>query len=181
MKNAFLIGEKIYLRPIDREDAAQLQAFMNDPEVTQTLGAYRPLSMQRELDFIEQTNKDKNQVWLGIVLKQDDRLIGTVALRAIQGKDRKADFGIKIGFKEEWNKGYGTEATKLIVRHGFETLNLNKVWLKVFEYNARAMRAYEKAGFSREGLLRQDDYRMGRYWDTVIMGILREDWNKLRG
>jgi [ribosomal protein S5]-alanine N-acetyltransferase len=181
MKNAFLKGERIYLRPIEREDAPQLQSFMNDPEVTQTLGAYHPIGLQRELEFIEQTNKDENHIWLGIALKQDERLIGTIALRGINGKDRKADLGIKIGIKEEWNKGYGTEATKLIVRHGFETLNLNKVWLRVFEYNPRAMRAYEKAGFTREGLLRQDDYRMGRYWDTVIMGILREDWKKLCG
>ena len=181
MKNAFLIGEKIYLRPIEREDAPLMQAFINDPEVTQTLCAHRPYSLQSEIEFIDQTNKDQNVIWLGIALKQDERLIGSITLRGIQGKDRKGDFGIKIGVKEEWNKGYGTEATKLIVRYGFETLNLNRIFLRVFEYNLRAIRAYEKAGFRREGLLRQDEYRMGRYWDVIVMGLLREDWDKLKG
>ena len=90
--------------------------------------------------------------------------------------DRHSGFGIVIGDKESWDKGYGTEATTLLVRYAFETLNLNRVWLHVFEENARAVRAYEKAGFRREGLLRQDHYRDGRYHNTIVMGLLRDEW-----
>jgi hypothetical protein len=71
-----------------------------------------------------------------------------------------------IGDKREWNKGYGTEVTRLLTRYAFETLNLNRVWLRVYEFNRYAIRAYEKAGYRREGVLRQDHFSDGPYWDT---------------
>jgi [ribosomal protein S5]-alanine N-acetyltransferase len=74
------------------------------------------------------------------------------------------------------SKGYGSEATRLLVRHGFETLNLHRIWLHVYEYNERGIRAYERVGFQREGVLRQDRFYEGRYWNTLVMGILREEW-----
>ncbi len=89
---------------------------------------------------------------------------------------RRASFGILIGDKAAWGKGYGSEATRLMLRHAFETLNLNRVWLHVYEYNQRGIRAYEKVGFRREGVLRQDTFRDGRYWDTIAMAVLREEW-----
>ena len=64
-----------------------------------------------------------------------------------------------------------------LVRHGFETLNLNRIWLYVFEDNPRAIHVYEKVGFKREGLLRQDRFHEGHYWDTILMSILREEWD----
>ena len=79
--------------------------------------------------------------------------------------------------KGSWGQGYGTEATRLVVQHAFATLNLNRVWLEVYEYNPRGLRAYEKVGFRKEGVKRQDNYRAGRYWDTIVMAILREEWD----
>ena len=67
-------------------------------------------------------------------------------------------------------------ATFLLVRHAFETLNLNRVWLHVYEDNPRAVRVYEKVGFKKEGVLRQESFRHGRYWDTITMAVLREEW-----
>jgi RimJ/RimL family protein N-acetyltransferase len=65
-----------------------------------------------------------------------------------------------------------------MVGYAFETLNLNRIWLNVYEYNQRGVRAYEKVGFRREGVLRQDTFRDGRYWDTIAMAVLREEWRK---
>ncbi len=179
MKNPFLIGERIYLRPLEREDVPQLQTYINDPEVTRTLTAYRPINRAQEEAFIERIGKNENEVCAGIALRHDDKLIGCVGLHQFDFKNRTASFGLGIGAKEEWDKGYGTEATRLIVRYGFETLNLNRIALRVYAYNPRAIRTYEKAGFKMEGVLRQDCYRDGRYWDTHIMGILREEWNAI--
>ncbi|MBI3800044.1 MAG: GNAT family N-acetyltransferase, partial [Deltaproteobacteria bacterium] len=81
-----------------------------------------------------------------------------------------------IGEKSEWSKGYGTEATALITGYAFETLNLNRVGLQVYEDNERGIKAYERVGFKREGLLRQMMYREGRYWHTITMSMLREEW-----
>src|SRR5206468_7752591 len=77
---------------------------------------------------------------------------------------------------QHWGKGYGTEATRLMVQYAFDTLNLNRVWLHVLEYNERGIRCYEKVGFKKEGLLRQEHFRDGRYWDTHLVAILRDEW-----
>src|SRR5262249_47408000 len=97
-------------------------------------------------------------------------------LHRIDFKERHAAFGITIGDKAEWGKGYGTETTRLLVEHAFEILNLNRVWLHVYEFNERGIRTYERVGFQKEGVLRQDHFHEGRYWSTIIMGILREEW-----
>jgi RimJ/RimL family protein N-acetyltransferase len=176
MKNAFLIGTKIYLRPLEREDAKQCAAWFNHPEITRTLLIYRPISLHGEEEFIDKALQSEHDLLLGIAIQGSDRLIGGTGLHQIDFKNRHAGFGIAIGDKEEWGKGYGTEATRQMIQHAFATLNLNRVWLHVFEYNQRGIRTYEKVGFRREGVLRQETYREGRYWDTIVMAILREEW-----
>ena len=176
MKNPFLIGASIYLRPLERSDAPMVQTWINDPEVARTLTRYRPVNLQNEEEFIDKLTHGEDTLPLVIVVKETDRPIGVMGLHQIDFKNRHACFGILLGEKEEWVKGYGTEATSLIVRHAFETLNLNRVWLYVHEYNQRGVRAYEKAGFRLEGRLRQDVFRGGRYWDTLVMGVLRDEW-----
>jgi [ribosomal protein S5]-alanine N-acetyltransferase len=180
MQNPFLIGTKIYLRPLERADAPTLEAWINDPEVTRTLAFYRPMNLQNEEEFIARVYQSEHDLVLGIAVKQSDELIGATGLHEIDFKNRHANFGINIGKKDEWGNGYGTEATTLMVRHAFETLNLNRVRLLVYENNPRARRAYEKVGFKQEGILRQDRYHEGRYWDTFTMAILREEWDTIK-
>jgi RimJ/RimL family protein N-acetyltransferase len=177
MKNVFMEGERIYLRPLEVEDAEALQVFLNDPEVTRTLGRYLPLSKKQEEDWLGNLGKHERDIGLGIVRKDQDRLIGSVGLHLPNLKDHRARFGIGIGDKASWNQGFGTEATKLIVRYGFETLNLHRIELDVVAFNPRAIRVYEKAGFKQEGVLREAWYRDGRYWDLIVMGILRAHWD----
>ena len=83
-----------------------------------------------------------------------------------------------IGNKDYWNKGYGTEAMTLLLKHGFETLNLNRIMLRVYDFNARAQRCYEKAGFVTEGQLRDALYVEGDYRDVLIMSVLRKEWDE---
>ncbi|MBI4636449.1 MAG: GNAT family N-acetyltransferase [Candidatus Rokubacteria bacterium] len=176
MRNPFLIGTKIYLRPLEREDAALFVPWINDAEVNRTLNRYRPMTLEAEEEFIQSLVKSEHDLALGIVARQTDRLIGATGLHRIDFRNHHAAFGIVIGDKNEWNKGYGTEATGLLVGYAFGTLNLNRVWLHVYENNPRAIHVYEKVGFKREGVLRQDRYQEGRYWDAITMGILREEW-----
>lgn len=178
MKNPFLVGKKIYLRPLEREDAATFTPWVNDYEVTRTLVLHRPMNLAQEEEFIDRVAQSQQDVVFGIALKKDDRLIGNTALHRIQSRSRSAAFGIMIGDKTEWNQGHATEATTLVVGYGFETLNLNRIWLHVYEDNGGGKRVYEKAGFRTEGVLRQENYRDGRYWDTIVMGILREEWDR---
>jgi len=179
VQNPFLIGDNIYLRAIEMEDAPRFVEWLNDPEVRCYLARnFPPLNLGREREWIENLYKDQNSVTFAIVLKESDKLIGSTGLGDIDWRNRHAAFGIAIGDKTEWSKGHGTEATKLMVRYGFETLNLNRIFLTVFDHNPRAMRVYEKAGFLKEGVLRQDRYVNGAYRDTIVMGILREGWKE---
>jgi len=89
--------------------------------------------------------------------------------------------GLGLGEREDWGKGYGTDAMRVMLRFAFTELNLYRVSLDVFEYNPRAIRSYEKAGFVFEGRMRQWMRRDGRRWDFVYMGILREEWERVSG
>lgn len=177
MINPFLVGANVYLRPLDRGDAPAFVTWMNDPDLSRFLLTCRPMTLRAEEEYIDSLAQGE-RISLGIVLRDGDRLIGGAGLHDIDSRCRKATFGILIGPPEERGKGYGTEATRLVVGYAFETLNMNKVCLHVYEYNPRGVRTYEKVGFRREGVLRQETYRDGRYWDTIVMGILREERKK---
>jgi RimJ/RimL family protein N-acetyltransferase len=180
MKNPFLIGAKVYLRPLERADAPVLLPWFNDPEVTRTLLRYRPLNLQEEEAFLDRMSESEHDLALGVVVRANDQLVGATGFHHMDFRNRHCSFGISIGEKSEWGKGYGTEATALMVQYAFDTLNLNRVWLHVYEYNQRGLRAYEKVGFKREGVLRQECYREGRYWDTIVMAILRDEWEAVQ-
>jgi len=180
MINAFRIGQKVYLRPLERADAPLLQQWINDPEVTRTLLAYQPINLAAEERWLDELDKTDHDVVLGIAIACTDTLIGAVGLHRIDYKNRHAQFGIMIGDRHEWHKGYGAEATALMVAYAFDTLNLNRVYLHVYVTNPYARRIYEKVGFQTEGILRQESYREGGYVDAVAMAILRGDWEARR-
>lgn len=176
MINPFQVGERVYLRPLETGDATQLQQWINDPEVSRYLSVYRPMKLEDEQQFIERANAGGENLAFGVALMQDDQLLGTAGLQRIDWKNRSAGFGISLGVPGEWGKGYGTEATRLVVRVAFERLNLHRVWLVVYEFNERGRRCYERAGFKGEGVMRDYHFADGRYWDAHLMAILQPEW-----
>lgn len=180
MKTPFLVGSRLYARPLERDDAPTVQAWFNDPDVRATTLGYRPLTLRDEQDFIENIGRDPTGFIVLLVVREGDRPIGVTGLRGINERNRGAEFGITLGEKSVWGQGYGSEATRLIIDYVFNTRNLHRLWLRVFEYNIRAIRCYERAGFVREGTLRQEHYHDGRYWDTHVMSILRPEWDQRR-
>lgn|SRR5574341_89891 len=109
----------------------------------------------------------------------EDKLIGELGLDVVNWPGRDAFVGLGIGETEYWNKGYGTDVMNVLLRFAFTEINLRRVTLTVFEYNPRAIRSYEKAGFRHEGHLRNYLNREGRRWNELYMGILREEWMEL--
>jgi len=172
-------GERIYFRPIESEDEPMLRAWVNDPRVWATLGYRMPINAHREREWIESHGKDDRQVEFGIVVRDGDRLIGTCGLHGIHPIARSATFGLVIGETEMHGRGYGTEATRLCVKFGFEELNLNRIQLDVFSHNPAARRVYEKAGFVPEGCRRQALFRHGVYRDVHVYAILREEYEAI--
>ena len=163
-------------------DAGAVARWTRDSEYWRLLesGPANPWSMKKTKDELGEDPKDNFFLFLLRTLA-DDRLIGFVNLDIDAWTHGEAWVGIALGEREDWGKGYGTDAMRVILRYAFTELNLHRVSLNVFEYNPRAIRSYEKAGFLAEGRRRQALNRGGRRWDIIHMGILREEWKQVNG
>jgi RimJ/RimL family protein N-acetyltransferase len=166
--------------PNPEADAEAMSRWQRDAEFLRLLDseAARPLPVAQNKTDMEAIAARENSFAFMIRTLADDRVIGFVGLIRLQWTHGDAWLGIGLGDREYWGKGCGTDALRLILRYGFAELNLHRVSLGVFEYNPRAVRSYEKAGFVLEGRTRQDVRRDGRYWDSLWMGILREEWER---
>lgn len=180
-----IYGERIRFRHAERSDIPTFVNWLNDPEVRQGLLLYLPMSQAEEENWFESNLKRPvDERVLCIEVRQPalgDRPeswkhIGNCGFHAIDWRNRSSEVGIMIGDKTAWNQGYGTEAMQLMLKVGFDTLNLNRIFLHVFETNPRAIRAYEKAGFVHEGRLRQAECKNGQMIDILVMSVLREEW-----
>jgi len=176
MEIAFLVGARVSLRPLEREDAPLLVRWLNDPEVRDGLATFRPLSLAQEYAFLDGLAKAEDRLVLGIVERSTGALVGACGLDSIFWKDRRAVFGICVGEKSRWGQGLGREATRLMLDHAFATLGLNRVELHVYAYNARAIRTYQALGFVHEGTLREHHFHDGRFVDSLAMSVLRDAW-----
>ncbi|PJF44100.1 MAG: N-acetyltransferase, partial [Phototrophicales bacterium] len=95
-------------------------------------------------------------------------------------RNRSSEVGISIGQPSYWDQGYGTDAMRVLLRYGFYEINLHRIELKVYSFNERAIRSYEKLGFQKEVVARQAIFRDGQYHDVIIMGLLRSEWRDVR-
>lgn len=176
-----IYGERIRLRAIDHVDLELFVRWLSDPEVTAGLARYLPMGMQEEEKWYSKLmERPADERPLTIDARQEGGSwlpIGNLGLFNIDWRSRSAELGIMIGEKTYWDKGYGSEALGVLLGHAFDTLNLNRVYLRVFEYNKRAVRAYEKMGFVLEGRMRQAEYHAGKYVDVLFMSILQSEWN----
>ena len=181
MIEPFLVGRNVYVRGLHQSDLPAMLPWINDAEVTQLLfSGDRPASLERLTEQWEADLKSHNNIAFAACLCATDQFIGTTGLYSINWIMRSAEFRVFVGEKGQWNKGIGTELTRLMAIYGFDKLNLNRVWLGVNADNAGAVRAYEKAGFVREGVLRQEQFRNNRYYDVIRMSMLRQDYEPRR-
>jgi RimJ/RimL family protein N-acetyltransferase len=174
-----IYGERIRLRAIEKDDLPRFVTWLNDPEVRHGLMLFLPLSLAEEEQWFENMLKrPAEQRPMVIEIKVDDKWqpIGNCGFDSINWRARAGELGLFIGEKGYWNQGYGSEVMRLLLKHGFEALNLNRIALIVYANNPRAVRVYEKVGFVQEGVLRQAHYQDGEYIDVVTMSILRSEW-----
>lgn len=175
-----IYGKRIRLRGVERTDIPQFHEWINDPHVNNGLSVYLPQSLTDEQHwFDESARRDQAEKPMAIEIRRGRgwKLVGSCGLFNIEWMNRSCELGIMIGDKSVWNKGYGAERTRLLLQHGFDTLNLNRVYLRVYSSNPRAIRTYEKSGIVLEGTMRQAVYRQGKYADMHIMSVLRSDWS----
>lgn len=169
-------GEKVKLRPIAPADLEWLTRWSQDPEVNQYLeGDYPSTPEEAEAWYRRLLSNRHNKRWA--ILTHDDRLIGDIELDHITWRSREAELRICIGDRAFWNQGYGTDAVYTLIRHAFCDLTLNRIYLRVFAENKRAIRCYEKVGFTAEGRIQRPD-RHGTQREVLLMCHNRQAFNR---
>lgn len=171
-------SNRIFLRKMTSEDIEIYHKWRNDIEVMKST------SPSLDIYSIEETEEFVNYFILGsksakayiIIEKESGEAIGIISLVNIDYKNRKAESIIDIGEKEFWGKGFGSEAMKLLLDFGFLELNLHRISLKVFVFNSRAINLYKKLGFQEEGRARESIFRRGKWYDTIYMSLLEDEY-----
>ncbi len=176
LQNPFMTGERLYLRPLEpTQDNHLYSTWRNNEDIRRWFSVY-PTSDAKGKERLENLYKDFHHILLGIALKSDNTLIGLVGLKDINVLNQSAEFYVIIGDPAGWGKGYGTEATKLMIRYGFLELNLNRIQTQDMEENIGGWRADEKAGFKYEGTMREVIPRFGKFHDVRVYSILRREY-----
>lgn len=171
-----LKGNRVVLRPLEPNDAAEIHAWHQDREFSVLNGVLCPTTLANWEEFVRRSRSlPPSEVTLGIEIESGE-LIGYLSLKRTRLEDRSSEFGIAIQ-REFWSQGYGRDATMTLLRFAFQELSLHRVGLTVVEYNARARKMYEAFGFREEGRLRDARFRDGRYWDNISMSILNSEFS----
>jgi len=178
MKKAFVISERLYFRPLEKEDLdGPYGDWVNDTDVNHYLETgYFPVNQHDLGKYYQENIESQKNILFAICLKDSDRHIGNLRLSIFSWITRKCCRGIMLGDKRVWAKGYALEVINLLSKYVFETLNLNKIYSVTVADNAGIIKVNERAGYKQEGRLRQEFYRDGHYYDMIYWGLLKEDW-----
>jgi RimJ/RimL family protein N-acetyltransferase len=176
-----LQGSLVTLRRHVPENLAAFHRWYADPEIAR-LARYQEAPMRAdEIErFFAARVVGTGALAMAIHEAATDRLIGTCAFSQLDADNGSALYHITIGEQDAWGRGFGTEATQLMLDHAFGTLGLHRIALYVFEFNERAIRAYRRCGFVIEGRSRESIWRDGRWWDELAMSVLEADWRERR-
>lgn len=185
MSSNLFTGKLVRLAAADASEMAKaLARWGHNSEFMRFLDSEAPVlwSEKKFQEWLEKDDEDPGhgKLFFQVRRLEDNRLLGFVELGTPAWSRGEAWVGIGLGEREDWGHGYGTDAMQLILRYAFTELNLHRVSLDVFDYNPRAIRSYEKAGFKVEGCVRQAMQREGRRWDYVYMGLLRREWEAMQ-
>lgn len=178
----FLDGKRLFLTPLAECDLESTYRWFHDKEFVDLVGSYlQPTSMAKYregFDKLLMSCDGKSRVFLSIILKHSGAFIGNVSLDGIEQYERKASFGIFIGEEKHRRKGYGFEASRLLLRHAFEDMGLRRIEASSHSMNKGTPSLNERLGFVREGVARQQYFYGGRYVDSIKYGMLRQDYQK---
>lgn len=166
MTDKNIYGNLVCLKPLSEKDQERIDQWNQDIEVTKYREVYK-------LD-----DKKLSSFNFGIYDQKSQKLIGDIGVSSIDSKNKSAEIGMAIGDKNYWSKGYGTDLVKTILNFCFKKLDLNKVYLDVWEENKIAIGCYLKCGFKKDGVLREHVFKDGKYHDKWIMSILKKEWKK---
>ena len=174
-----ILGKKTRLRALEKSDLAKVWKWVNDEEVMWFWG--EPCNTQSLADVeqwfakLQGAGSPSKQF---IIETKEGASIGRISYEYLDTKHRRTEVGMQIGEKEYWERGYGTDAMIAFLDYLFNELGLHRVYLRVESYNPRALKCYEKCGFTQEGILRHHVFTRGEYHDDLMLGILRDEFNQ---
>ena len=169
------VVHKVLLKPLEDQHSDKMFEWVNNKDLIQFNARFKPVSRVDHDRWFDKIRQDPTVEIFAIELENAE-FIGSCQLHTIRHTYRHAEFQIRIGETGHHGKGYGTEATRLLLKFGFEELRLNRIWLTVFENNPRARKVYENLNFKEEGLMREHALIEGEYVDIVVMGLLRNEF-----
>lgn len=173
-------GKKTGLRALEKEDLRQLRDWRNIPEFRKNFREVRELNMNNQEKWLEITNSRSTDFFFAIVDVKTDELIGACGLLYINWIIRAADFSFYIG-KNEWyidDEGFSADATRLLLDYGFNNLNLNKIWMELYEFDEKKLNFFRgNFNFQIDGKLRNNCFEGGKFWDSYIISLLHSEFD----
>ena len=172
-----IIGERVVLRPMRAQDAAAMWADAHDEEITHFTGTHAEFTREQIEQWCSSRSEQTDRLDLAVTDPDSGDWLGEVVVNEWDPDNRSCSFRIALGSSAR-NRGVGTEATRLIVEHVFDTIDdppVNRISLEVYDFNPRGLAVYEKVGFVREGVLRDALHWHGEFHDAIVMSILRRD------
>jgi len=175
----FIEGKTVDLRPLSLEDVSDTYVgWLNDAEVCEFNSHHvYPNTHELAVEYVTRVRSQKDDLVLAVIAKDTKKHIGNISLQNINPVNRSAEFAILMGDKGSWGKGIGTEAAKLIVKHGFEQLNLHRIYCGTSEENIAMQKLAIALGFQQEGVRKDGMYKNGAFRDIIEYGLLRKDHN----
>lgn len=170
-------GEKVCLRAYREEDIPKATSFVNDEELKKLLvtNIPFPMTLWEEEEWVKSQKSSQNGSYnFAIEDIETKAYIGGCGIQEVNWLSRVATVGIMIGDKEYWGKGYGTDAMKVLMDFIFNKMNIRKIRLSTFSFNMRARKSYEKCGFEVEGILKDEIFKDGKYYDEIIMSVFNK-------
>jgi diamine N-acetyltransferase len=167
-------GKQVCLRPLEREDAEKYRQWVNNPEILSLVDRVLPVTAEEHNRWYEAIIDEPTTVIFALDTLPEGQFIGCVWLHEIDYRHRHGEVRIVIGDKQYWGKGIGQEALSVLIQFAFKQLNLHKLYAYVLTANTRALKAFETAGFVREGTLKEDRFIDGSYVDVVRLGLIEK-------
>lgn len=178
-----LKSESVELVPFESKHIAKFVKFRNSEESINLMmpGIPYPATIDSVSEWLSKKKNSHESGEFAIIYNKTGEYIGNVSYGSIDWKNRNCEIAIMIGEEKYRNKGIGTKALLLLMDFIFNELNLHRIELKVYDFNKRAIRCYEKCGFKKEGILRDTVYKHGKYINEIIMGILNDEYFNYQG
>jgi len=171
---------RVYLRAFEPDDYKTTIKWRKDDEIWNMVGGPKYfVSTEYEKKWIEDAIWSKDQIKLGICLKETNELIGFGSIININWINRSAHCPSMIGEKKYWGKGLGTESRILLLDFAFKERGFNRIWALILESNIGSIKMCERCGYKKEGLLRQSVYKNGKFQNQIIMSILSDEFYKM--